>query len=167
MGTRYTEREDQVIRDKYPEHGISWDGWDIYLPGRDRKAIGARAAKLGVRCLKKRAWTFEEDEALRANYGVRQRNWAGWRSVLPGRTWSAILNRAGTLGLTAACRWTDEDRKTLMRHIITAARETGHTPHGCVRQLYQLDRYVKGGRMPVIEGGVVRFAEDSEAEKAS
>lgn len=164
---RYSEREDEIIRAYYPTHGITWDGWAVYLPGRTPDGIGARARHLGIYCDKKSTWAPEEIEALRANYGIHQKSWSGWRRILPNRTWSGICNMAGKLGLPAACRWSDEDRKTLMRHLISAARETGHTPHGCMKELSNLARYMRGGRMPVIAGGEVRYARDTEPAKAS
>lgn len=71
------------------------------------------------------------------------------------------------MGLVSARTWTDEDRRVLMRHILSASRETGHTPKGCIRQLYLLDKHIKGGRMPVIEGGVVRDAEGARPKETA
>lgn len=164
---RYTEREDEIIRTYYPRHGITWDGWAMYLPDRTPEGIGVRARHLGIYCEKRSYWSVKEDDALRANYSIHQKSWDGWRRVLPKRSWGAICDRAFKLGIPAACRWSDEDRKTLMRHLISAARETGHTPHGCVKEIANLARFMRGGRMPVISGGEVRYARDSEPAEAS
>lgn len=44
----WTEAEDNALRVYYPRHGTDWDGWAEVLPGRTRKAIGGRAARIGV-----------------------------------------------------------------------------------------------------------------------
>lgn len=32
--TRWTEEEDELIREHYPEHGGVWDGWSELMPER-------------------------------------------------------------------------------------------------------------------------------------
>lgn len=46
--TRWTKEEDGNLAVYYPIYGPNWDGWDELLPGRSRRAISARATKMGV-----------------------------------------------------------------------------------------------------------------------
>lgn len=46
-----------------------------------------------------RAWTAEEDAALRRYYWTRPTRWPGWDEVLPGRTVAARRERAYRIGV--------------------------------------------------------------------
>jgi hypothetical protein len=48
---RWTEQEDELIREHYPEHGGVWDGWARLMPERcpTENDLHARAHKLGVK----------------------------------------------------------------------------------------------------------------------
>ena len=60
MGARWTPEEDQVVRENYPVHGGSWDGWERVLPGRTSEAIRVHAFKLGVVAPARRdPWTYD------------------------------------------------------------------------------------------------------------
>lgn len=45
----WSEEEDDSIREFYAEHGQGWAGWAEVLPDRTRRAIGARARRIGVK----------------------------------------------------------------------------------------------------------------------
>lgn len=45
---RWTDAQDQILRDNYPKHGGRWDGWATLLPNRTNRAIGARAQRIGL-----------------------------------------------------------------------------------------------------------------------
>jgi hypothetical protein len=49
---RWTDAEDALIREHFPEHGGGWLGWSKLMPGRmpTRDDINHRARALGVRC---------------------------------------------------------------------------------------------------------------------
>ena len=49
---RWTEAEDALIREHYPECGGSWGGWARLMPERmpSRDDVNHRARVLGVRC---------------------------------------------------------------------------------------------------------------------
>lgn len=49
---RWTEAEDALIREHYPEHGGAWLGWAKLMPERmpTRRDMNRRACTLGVRC---------------------------------------------------------------------------------------------------------------------
>lgn len=44
-------------------------------------------------------WTAAEDEALKAFYRYKPKDWEGWSEVLPNRTRRAIEARASRIGL--------------------------------------------------------------------
>lgn len=45
---RWTDAQDQLLRDNYLKHGGRWDGWDALLPNRTHRAIDARARRIGL-----------------------------------------------------------------------------------------------------------------------
>lgn len=45
---RWTDEQDQLLRDNYAEHGRAWDGWAVLLPNRTNRAIAARAQRMGL-----------------------------------------------------------------------------------------------------------------------
>lgn len=50
MGEPWSPEEEATLREHYPAHGREWDGWELLLPGRTRRAIAVQATRLGVRC---------------------------------------------------------------------------------------------------------------------
>lgn len=50
----------------------------------------------------RRRWTPEEDETVRRHYPLHGPQWSGWDELLPGRSYSAIVSRAGRLGVALA-----------------------------------------------------------------
>lgn len=44
-------------------------------------------------------WSADEDAILRAHYVEHGRCWAGWESLLPGRSQNSLASRARRLGL--------------------------------------------------------------------
>ena len=61
---RWTYAEDRMVRDNYPRHGPSWDGWADVLPHRTKAAIASRAGMLGV--TKGPAMVATDDDILSA-----------------------------------------------------------------------------------------------------
>lgn len=104
--TRWTPEEDAAIRELYPGHAPSWDGWDEVLPGRTRASICTRAKRIGATfrgsCP---PWTPEEDEALMRLYPA----WGPARCAreapeLAGRTAGSCYMRARRLGIASERR---------------------------------------------------------------
>ena len=56
---RWTDEEDALLHEHYPEHGPRWDGWAELLPKRSRQAIQQRSARIGASC---RPDSFSKDE---------------------------------------------------------------------------------------------------------
>lgn len=48
MGKRWTQREDDLLREHLPKHGPGWKGWRDLLPDRTTGAIMARKTSLGI-----------------------------------------------------------------------------------------------------------------------
>lgn len=48
----WSDAEDNAIRQFYPRHGTKWEGWAEVLPTRTKRAIGARATRLGVKVMR-------------------------------------------------------------------------------------------------------------------
>lgn len=44
----WSDAQDRAIETYYPTHGPSWEGWSELLPTRTKRAIQARANRLGV-----------------------------------------------------------------------------------------------------------------------
>ena len=44
----WSEAEDRAVAVYYPRHGTGWEGWAEVLPNRTKRAIAARAARIGV-----------------------------------------------------------------------------------------------------------------------
>lgn len=93
---RWTADEDELLRELYPEHGPSWDGWRRVLPTRSRWAVKSRAKKLGLRA--NATWTAEEEELLRELYPKRAYRGRQWLEVFPGTTWAQSTRRRSTWG---------------------------------------------------------------------
>jgi hypothetical protein len=116
----WTEGEDEALMREFPAHGAAWEGWAELLPDRSRAAIAARGRLMAPDPSGRtsRHWAPEEDEALRRLYPTHASGWAGWPDILPGRTPTAISNRAGTLGLCTRRRvpWTEGEDDAVRAH---------------------------------------------------
>ena len=44
--SEWSEDETAIIKAHYDEHGASWDGWEMLLPGRSRSSITKKAHRL-------------------------------------------------------------------------------------------------------------------------
>ena len=88
---RWTEEEDEVIREHYPSEGPSCSE---RIPGRDKSSVASRANKLGLR--KYSAWSEEDDLIMREYYPLE-----GGKVILrlPGKTKNQVRSRAWFLGL--------------------------------------------------------------------
>ena len=119
--TQWTTDEDEAIRKHYPVHGTAWDGWSRHLPGRSAKQIAWRAGKLGVRYLfaPKRV---EGDGESKAKSGTKQKT---AKKPHDEPTFAPFLGFKDTT-------WTDEQRETLLRHMVACVSETGHPVGECL-----------------------------------
>lgn len=129
-GALWTDKELQLVRENYPEHGGDWDGWAAALPGRSPRAIYRKANDMGVfyRGPRKqlgggRRWSPEEEEILKKNYYEHGPLWEGWEDLLPGRNYTSIANKASLLGIShlrkraSSClKWTAVDDAVLEEH---------------------------------------------------
>lgn len=59
----WTPEEDVLLRQCYPWHTHRWEGWETLLPGRTRRAIQARASRIGLRKVNAE-WTEDMDAQL-------------------------------------------------------------------------------------------------------
>lgn len=114
----WSPEEEEAVREHYPRHGRSWDGWGAILPARTPRAISAHARALGVTFEDKPhpGWTEEECDLIREYYEDFGADWEGWRSVLPRRSPLAIRTKANRLGIIAKPRWSCEEMAALFRH---------------------------------------------------
>ena len=121
MGARWTPEEDQVVRENYPVHGGSWDGWERLLPGRTSEAIRVHAFKLGaVAPARRDPWTYDEDMVVCERYPEVGSSSPEWAELLPNRTPDANRRRANKLGLRYRGpieRWTDDELRALRENV--------------------------------------------------
>lgn len=150
-GRPWTEAEDALLREHYPEHGADWDRWAELLPGRSRFAIRTHASQAGIAALrhgKGALWKDREDEVVREHYPVHGPLWFGWAVLLPGRFARAIIARADRLGLMApvpilqraseGSGWTSSEREALLRAVETVATVLGRDAGECVEEAHRL-----------------------------
>lgn len=120
---RWTQVEDNYIREKYPEVGPT----QIFLEGRTQSAIQHRANILGVRYQKEsnkpgkkrcNMWTKEEEEVLLRYYEAKGPKYCS--EILKERTETACTIRARKLNLKYnfksvpfGDRWSNEDSDTI------------------------------------------------------
>lgn len=133
---RWTEAEEAAVAAHYGEHGGAWDGWARLLPGMTTAQIASKARDLGVRFDgwrgSGRAWTADEDDFLAANSG-HGKGWPGWDEGLPGRSWSAVLQRARKLGIHVGRgghgrrMWEEREDAALKAVLSKLALATGRT----------------------------------------
>ena len=83
--------------------------------------------------LGRRKWSPEEDSALRSCYRSRGCKWQGWLDLLPGRSYSAIRNRAKRLGLSSDARFSWS--KSLLSNEVMALMRRGMAPSDIDRKL--------------------------------
>ncbi len=113
-GSRWTQAADAVLRERYQRDGPQACARTL---GRTLKAIQNRARKLGIAAPSRSpAWSPAEDSVLRRDYAARGPD--GCAPDLPGRTRSAIVNRAHVLGL----RCNDDRREAIVRRQQRALR---------------------------------------------
>jgi len=105
---RWSADEDAKIRELYPTHGMSWDGWAAELPGRSAQAIQRRASDIGIS--KKAWWSTSEDSKIVELFPAHGRDWDGWAVELPARKPRAIADRARHLGVKGSDRKADKPK---------------------------------------------------------
>lgn len=96
-GSRFTEREDQMIREHYRDTPID-EFVRLYCPNRTEHSIVTRACKLKIG--KRGGWTEEEDRVIRQNYYTMPMSELS--KFIPDRAKSAIHCRINQLGLSGA-----------------------------------------------------------------
>lgn len=136
---RWMPDEDELLRDLYPEHGPSWDGWMRVLPTRSRRAVVTRANKLGMRA--QTGWTAEEEELLRKLYTKRAYRGRQWLEVFPGHTLGSIYKKAQHMGLRSPVRgqeWPRAVRDDLRQGVSQLADELGVSESDVSRRVREL-----------------------------
>lgn len=136
---RWTPDEDELLRELYPEHGPSWDGWRRVLPTRSRHAVKSRVKILGVKTQNR--WTIEDDELLRELYPKRACRGRQWLEVFPGHTVGSIYKRARRLGLQSPGRgqeWPKPVRDDLRKGVSQLADELGVSESDVSRRVREL-----------------------------
>ena len=98
----WRDDEVRILRKWWPVVPISDTlTWARLIPRHPPKSIESKAYNLRIK--KPRfmppEWTEEEDVALMTTGRDKRRDWPGWKELLPGRTWAAILCRRSRLGL--------------------------------------------------------------------
>lgn len=135
----WTPDEDDILRELYPEHGPSWDGWMKVLPTRSRRAVMTRANRLGMRANAK--WTAEEEELLRELYPKSVYRGRQWLEVFPGHELGSIYKRAQRMGLRSPGRgqaWPKPVRADLRRGVSKLAEELGVSESDVSRRVREL-----------------------------
>lgn len=97
-------------------------------------------------------WTTDELYILRAYYPMHGSVWDEWAELLPGRSASAISNRAcleklhhiGTDELSDEDFWTKAETRQLLSVINQIARLTNHSRLAVARKLIELIRATHG-----------------------
>ena len=120
-----------------------------------------------------KAWTAAEDAIIRENAEMGP-SWAGYKLLLPGRTYTAIMTRRRVLGVAfatpgrprgtsatgaprrrrtkeATClpdigTWTSEQREALVMGVEALTEQTGHTVRECVVEFARLVAELKNNK---------------------
>jgi hypothetical protein len=108
MPKRWTELEDQIIRDNYPAIGTK--GCLDLLPDRTDGAIKARASNLKVRSNKIKDWTYEEEKFLLDNWATKG---SAYCAEKLNKKSEAIRSKAAHLGLKSNRYWPEKDKQFL------------------------------------------------------
>lgn len=159
MGCRaWTEAEEALVREHYPSHGATWDGWDELLPNRSLNAIRGHANGMGVRASEavisrnnaravasssRRGWTEAEIAELATWYPLYGVSWDGWPDALPGRGACEISKKAKALGLRrmgAGRAVTNEDRRDILAAIMALACDLRLPPRFVADEVVRLGR---------------------------
>lgn len=107
---RWTEEEDQIIRDNYPKLGKKIKEM---LPGREVYSIIARVNKLNV-YFEDKKWSDEELLRLKNNYPSMGKKVI---ELFPDRTLTSCLVKAHRLGLKmTSIRWTEQEDEILCQY---------------------------------------------------
>ncbi len=109
--------EDRVLREKFPRHGIDWDGWPSEMRRRSRRQIASRALELGL-LADEAPWGESELSAIAKWYPTNGAEWGGWDRILPFRSRGAIENKASELGMdnVGPNPWTADEDDVLRAH---------------------------------------------------
>ena len=131
---RWTAEEDALVREHYPSHGATWEGWRELLPHRSLNAIRVRAHGLGLH--------VDPDVIARNNAkatAVRARG--KWRDELPGRGCAEIAGKAKALGLRRECAgriFTDDDRRAILAAVVALADSLRIPPRAVAYEVMRL-----------------------------
>ena len=155
---RWTAEEDALVREHYPSHGATWEGWRELLPNRSLNAIRVHANGLGTLASKdviaannaravesstRHSWTEAEIAELATWYPLHGMSWRGWRDVLPGRGAAAIAKKAKALGLRhrgAGRPVTNDDRSRILATVLALADELRLPPRFVADEVVRLGR---------------------------
>ena len=108
LSNRWTEEEDNIIREYYPTEGCN-----VYkrLSGRTKSSCAIRANKLNIKYIN--YWTEEEDNIIIEYYPTEGCN---VYKRLPDRTKSSCAIRANKLNIKRDNRWTEEEDAILKKY---------------------------------------------------
>lgn len=118
--SNWSESEIVLLKEQYPF--ASWDTLLSLLPGRNQKAIMAKANKLSLtrawRGEPADLWSDQEIEVLKENYSSATLE--ELFELLPGRTKKAIEHKARKLGLSFKCvPWSAHDENLLKQKCLS------------------------------------------------
>ncbi|MDO5067467.1 MAG: SANT/Myb-like DNA-binding domain-containing protein [Propionibacteriaceae bacterium] len=126
-GRSWTPTEEQLLHQHGPT--MPWDELEAMLPGRSRKAITTRLARLGIRrTVRAGEWTPAELETLSE---LEHADRDTLMAAFPTRTWTAIYARLTTQRHTAGRTrprrsWTPAENTLLHEHGPTASWQELH-----------------------------------------
>lgn len=134
MAPRWTEKEDDLMREFYPDEGTEMA---VRLAGRTKEAIWQHAMKLGLNVTPETlsrnismhhttGWTDEEKQKLEAEY---KENMGRLHELVPRHTERACKVRLSKKGLTEGApspRWTDEELAIIRDNLDKTASKIKH-----------------------------------------
>lgn len=156
MGCKFSKpwstEEEALLREFYPEHGPSWQGWEGILPGRGKRAISRKASTMGVlKTTRNNQWTSEELRILADNYAGRGYMWDGWKELLPNRKPTAIRNKAGDLGLlvkkVGSSKLSEGQQRFVLKGILAMADAIGTSPLAVSEEVIRLKELYENGEI--------------------
>ena len=138
IGDSWTQKEDQIIAEKYPKGGCKEVAMIL---NRTKGAIRRRAGILGV-YYENDFWTKDEDEII-INYYKSEGKKVSKRLI--GRTEKACVSRAIALGIANKKNsdWTKEEDEILIKYYPIEGREafnrlSNRSKKGCCKRVYAL-----------------------------
>lgn len=153
LTSRWTEEEDNILREFYREHpdGQSLKSISHRLKNRTMIAIRSRASELGLIVLD--YWSQDEIEIIKIYYPTEGSNVV---KRLPNRTKGAIKRKADKMGLHCKKFWSDEEIEILRKYYSTeglkvSKRLSNRTDSAIIRQAQKMNINSLAGGKPWTE----------------